>query len=226
MKEKPTGRESHFSAAAQDPQDVAIPPPPTLPINQLCFGARPRLDPNPIRLSQNSEQSRTSVKKTQSLQQSSVKAPKTDWFQMYLGVDTGCFQRRSRTRSTSGYFRNRSYDTMLPLFNRRNMKKFAILICVNRKICDNLELEKIVVLRKRIIPFIFSSLRNPFDPSQPSPICPVSFGIRNSWKITFPLYPRKYQMNNFNQLLRSEISKLVILLKDQLLPIGDIRSFF
>ena len=31
MKEKPTGRESHFLAAAQDPQDVAIPPPPTEP---------------------------------------------------------------------------------------------------------------------------------------------------------------------------------------------------
>ena len=139
------------------------------------------------------------------------------------------FRNNSAPAITLGvpwYIRNRSYDTMLPLFNRRNMKKFAILICVNRKICDNLELEKIVVLRKRIIPFIFSSLRNPFDPSQPSPICPVSFGIRNSWKITFPLYPRKYQMNNFNQLLRSEISKLVILLKDQLLPIGDIRSFF
>jgi len=27
MKEKPTGRESHFLAAAQVPQDVAIPPP-------------------------------------------------------------------------------------------------------------------------------------------------------------------------------------------------------
>ena len=169
MKEKPTGRESHFSAAAQDPQDVAIPPPQNLPINQLCFGARPRLDPNPIRLSQNSEQSRTSVKKTSHFNKALSKLPRLIDFRCIWASTQGVF-KDGLGLGVPWYFRNRSYDTMLPLFNRRNMKKFAILICVNRKICDNLELEKIVVLRKRIIPFIFSSLRNPFDPSQPSPM--------------------------------------------------------
>ena len=62
MKEKPTGRESHFSAAAQDPQDVAIPPPPEPPYKSVMLRGKTETGPKPIRLSQNSEQSRTSVK--------------------------------------------------------------------------------------------------------------------------------------------------------------------
>ena len=143
--------------------------PPDPPYKSAMLRGKTETGPKPIRLSQNSEQSRTSVKKPSHFNKALSKLPRLIDFRCIWASTQGVF-KDGLGLGVPWYFRNRSYDTMLPLFNRRKMKKFAILICVNRKICDNLELEKIVVLRKRIIPFIFSSLRNPFDPSQPLPM--------------------------------------------------------
>ena len=159
MNEKPTtGRESHFFSCCTRPTRCCH------THKSAMLGAETGL-PNVCHKTPNKAEH--PWKKPFTLQQSSVKAPPSQ-IDFRLGVDAqGVFQEDSLGGvPPEWYFRNKSSMThcCLSSTEEKKMKKFAIPICVNRKICDNLELEKNVVLRKRITPFIFSSLRIPFGP--------------------------------------------------------------